>query len=72
MVIAMVADSAETVEESLPNVEKINRVLFGINKLKLIPYLNAGISFRGPGRIEDCGITHRLIFGFKISFKKKK
>ena len=49
--IAMVADSAVTVEEKTPSGDTIHRVLNGAQKLQVIPYLSAGISMWGLGTI---------------------
>jgi len=49
--IAMVADSAVTVEEKTPSGDTIHRVLSGVQKLQVIPYLSAGISMWGLGAI---------------------
>jgi len=49
--IAMVADSAVTIEEKTPSGGTIPRVLYGAQKLQMIPYLSAGISVWGLGTI---------------------
>jgi len=50
--IAMTADSALTVPTLLPRERQyMNRVYFGVTKLRPIPKLQAGISFWGEGRI---------------------
>ena len=49
--IAMVADSAVTIEEKTPSGDSIPRVLNGAQKLQVVPYLGAGISMWGIGTI---------------------
>ncbi len=49
--IAMVADSAVTISETLPSGDVASHVLNGAQKLQVIPYLNAGISVWGRGTI---------------------
>jgi hypothetical protein len=49
--IAMVADSAITYTEILPDGKEFSRVLNGAQKLQAIPYLKAGISVWGLGGI---------------------
>ena len=49
--IAMVADSAVTEVLKLPSGRTIARVLTGVRKLQVIPYLGAGISVWGLGSI---------------------
>ena len=52
--IAMVADSAITMNIILPETRTIgHRVYFGATKLRPIPRLRAGISFWGQGQIGD-------------------
>jgi hypothetical protein len=49
--IAMVADSAVTFTEILPDGREASHVLNGAQKLQVIPYLKAGISVWGLGGI---------------------
>jgi hypothetical protein len=49
--IVMVADSAVTLTEILPNGNQFSHVLNGAQKLQAIPYLKAGISVWGLGNI---------------------
>ena len=49
--IAMVADSAVTSTEVMPSGKVMNRVLNGVRKLQVIPYLGAAISVWGIGSI---------------------
>ncbi len=53
--IAMVADSAITTTILFPSGKNIKRVTTGAQKLQVIPYLNAGISFWGAGSIPAMG-----------------
>lgn len=50
--IAMVADSAVTVQETLPSGRTELRVLNGARKLQAIPYLKAGLSAWGMGTLK--------------------
>jgi hypothetical protein len=51
--IAMVADSAYNFREMTPSGTIHQRVLQGAKKLQYIPYLNAGVSMWGAGRIRS-------------------
>jgi hypothetical protein len=51
--IAMVADSAYNFRELTPSGSIRQRVLHGARKLQYIPYLNAGVSMWGAGRIRS-------------------
>jgi len=50
--IAMVADSAVTLNEVLPSGIMVSHVLNGAQKLQVIPYLKAGISVWGLGSVQ--------------------
>lgn len=49
--IAMVADSAVKITETLPSGREASHVLNGAQKLQMVPYLKAGISVWGLGGI---------------------
>ncbi len=49
--IVMGADSTVTYETQLPTGERVSRILIGFQKLFPIPYLKAGVSCWGYGRI---------------------
>lgn len=51
--IAMVADTTYNFKEMMPSGAIGSRVLNGARKLQYIPYLNAGISMWGTGRVKS-------------------